>query len=354
MAHPFGVARLLVDSPRGRTATMPAESELATRTVPVPKVLTPNGEPIMVAKLRVPVAPPWVVPRPRLSERLSSGVEGPLTVVSAPAGSGKTVLVSSWVSGHRPPGTVVWISLDEQDSHPGVLWSYVLAGLGRAGLPVARVGAPDGPDRSVLSRLAACLAEQPRPVILILDNAQFLTGSAVPDGLDFLLRHAAPQLRVVLVGRIDPALPLHRYRIAGSVTELRCDDLAFTAEEITSLLATHRMVLPGQVVTDIDRQTRGWAAGVRLAALGLQLRGGDHEGYLLDDDGTIADYFVAEVLDAQLPEVRDFLLRTSVVDRLWPGLAAELSGPTHPEPTLTTNAHTSTYPPLITIAPEAY
>ena len=321
---------------------MPVQSELSRKAV------TPSGDPIMAAKLRVPVAPPWAVARPHLLDRISRGVEGPLTLVSAPAGSGKTLLVSSWAASGLSPGTVVWISLDEQDTQPGVLWSYILAGLRQAGVPVTQVGLPtgaNGSDHSLLVRLAACLSDLPHPVVLILDNTQLVTGPTMPEAVDFLLRHAVPQLRLVLIGRFDPALPLHRYRVAGSISELRFDDLALTPREIGAMLSAHGTHLPEPALAELGRRTRGWAAGVRLAALALQHRSDSPaaEEYVADNDGTIADYFVAEVLDAQSPDIRDFLLRTSVVDRVWPGLADELSGRGDAQRILTTLAHTDTF-----------
>ena len=301
----------------------------------------------MTAKLHAPTVQPWAVMRERLFERVSLGVAGPLTLVTAPAGSGKTMLLSSWLATNRSPGPAAWLSLDEQDDEPGTLWSYVLAALDNAGIPTGRVGTPDrsdGVDHSLLIRLAACLSEQPQPVVLILDNAQFLTGAAVPDGIDFLLRHAGPQLRVVLIGRLDPALPLHRYRVAGSMVEVRLDELAFTLPEIRTLLGTHDTRLSEQSLVALARRTKGWAASLRMAALALQHRSGTGDpAEFASDQSDIADYFVAEVLDAQPPGIRNFLLRTSVVDRMWPGLAIELSGHRDAPRTLATLAHTNTF-----------
>ncbi|HEY6593083.1 MAG TPA: LuxR C-terminal-related transcriptional regulator [Asanoa sp.] len=285
----------------------------------------------MAAKFLVPTLPPWTVIRQRLVDGVSRGVREQLTLVSAPAGCGKTVLAASWVAAGLTPGPVAWLSLDEADDQPGVFWSYVLTALARGGVPVSGVGMPalaDTVDQSVLIRLAAALSERSEPVVLVLDNAQVLTGRAVLGGLDFLLRHAGTQLRLVILTREDPALPLHRYRLAGSMTEVRLDQLAFTPVEGRAVLAAHHTDLPEAAATAVAERAQGWAAGLRLAALSLQHR--SHAGRLgapsTVGHGEIAAYFLAEFLNVQPPGIREFLLRTSVVDRIWPDLAATLTG----------------------------
>jgi len=272
----------------------------------------------------VPSERTWAVRRQRLFDALSRGADGPLTLLRAPAGCGKTALASSWVAAGAAPGPVTWISLDDDDARPGVFWSYVVAGLAGSGVPTAEVGLPpdaDTAEQALLVRLAAGLAECARPVVLVLDNAQVLTAGAVPDGIDFLIRHAAPRLRVVAVTRVEPPLPLYRYRLEGWVTEVGLDELAFTRGETQALLAAHHVDLPDGAVTALMERTRGWAAAIRLAAVSAAMP------VAYDDGGSdIAAYFRAEVLDAQPPTVREFLLCTSVVDRLWPELAVELTG----------------------------
>src|SRR5215207_121276 len=300
---------------------------------------------MMSVKFRVPAVRPRVVVRPSLVDRVSAGVHGPLTLVSAPAGAGKTVLASAWVSAAAAPGPVTWLTLDEGDEQPGVFWSYVLAGLARGGVPVDGVGAPDRPgevDRSLLVRLAACLAEQPEPVVLVLDDAESLTGRTVWDELDFVIRRATPQLRVVVLARADPPVPLHRYRLAGTVTELRLPDLAVGLAEAKALLAQQGVRLSDPDLARLVKRTRGWAAGVRLVALSLR-DSGDATEAATGDHGDLAEYLRAEVLDPQPAQLRDFLLRTSVVDVLWPGLAEQLSGDPHAARTLATLARRNTF-----------
>jgi LuxR family maltose regulon positive regulatory protein len=278
----------------------------------------------MTSKLLVPAFLSPVIPRARLLERLTEGVRGPLTLISAPAGSGKTLLVSSWVASGVAPGPVVWISLDEEDDAPGVFWSYLLAGLRRAGVDVGGIRPPERAQvvgHSVLVRLAAVLSQRAASVVLVLDNAEAVTRQQIIDGLDFLLRHAAGRLRLVIITRVDPNLPLPRYRLEGSVTEIRFAELAFTQEESLDLLTARRPDIPKSAALAFSYHARGWAAGLKLS--GLPPGKGDGGGDLTGND--IAAYFRSEVLDAQPNGIRDLLLSTCVVDDLSPDLAIHLS-----------------------------
>jgi LuxR family maltose regulon positive regulatory protein len=320
------------------------------------RATTPSGDPIMTAKFLVPAVKAQVVPRPRLFEQLTDGVRGPLTLVSAPAGSGKTVLASAWATSGDAPGPVVWLTLDEEDHDAGVFWSYVLAGLLRAGVDTAGVGEPerlDTVEHSLLVRLAAALSERAAPVVLVLDNAEALTLQQVFDDLDFLLRHSAGHLRLVLVTRVDPNFPLPQYRLDGSVTEIRFPELAFTLDEARQLLAGQEPELSDTAVLAFSYRTRGWAAGLRLVGVD------DGHGGQVDDqadyDGSdIAAYFRTEVLDAQPPGVRDVLLSTSVVDVVHPDLAVALTGSRQAASTLRELAQASAFIDAVPGDEEAY
>ncbi len=297
----------------------------------------------MTAKFEVPKLPSWVVVRQRLVDRISRGVREQLTLVSAPTGCGKTVLAASWAAAEAAPGPVAWLSLDEDDDQPGVFWSYVLAALAVVGVPASTSGRPafdETVDHSLLIRLAADLSAKPEPVVLFLDNAHVLSGQGVLDGIDFLLRHAGGRLRLVLLTRVDPALPLHRYRLAGSVTAVRLDELAFTPVEARAVLTAHDV--DPATANALAEEAHGWAAGLRLAALEHRHRSetgappaGDHR--------EIADYFRAEFLDVQPPGIREFLLRTSVVDHIWPALAVSLTGRRDAAHILARLAHANTF-----------
>jgi LuxR family maltose regulon positive regulatory protein len=301
--------------------------------------------PVLAAKFAVPEPPPFVVGRTRLLNRLTRGVDEPVTVVTGPAGSGKTQLLASWVLARAMGGTVVWITVERGDDEPAVFWTYVVEGLRHAGLStVDRPGTAVG--HAFLVRLAAALAGQDRPVVLILDGVSNLADPRWATDLDFVLRHADKRLRLVLAGRWDPPLPLYRYRLAGTLSEVRGADLAFTATEAAHLLALHGVELPEPALASLLQHTEGWAAGLRLIAMALQ-RGGDAEA-------SIAEYFMGEVLSDQPDEVREFLLRTSILDTFTPELAQALTGRGDAQRTLAELERENAFVQPVGERPEAY
>ncbi|KAE8763651.1 LuxR C-terminal-related transcriptional regulator [Georgenia thermotolerans] len=267
--------------------------------------------------------------RPRLRGLLDDGVEVPLTLVSAPAGTGKTVLAASWAA--RSAGPTAWVTVDGDDLRDGALWPLVLQALHGHGVDLADeppgTGDPES-TRPFLTSLAAAVASRPAPVTLVLDCETTLPPDAAT-GLELLLRRAAGGLRLLLLTRADPMLPLHRYRLDRSVVEVRMADLAFTTGEARVLLGRAGVHLSAAAMESVMTRTRGWAAGLRFAALALS-RSDDQEAAaraLTGERGTVADYLLAEVLDAQPPQVRATLLSTSIVDLLRPGLVEALAGP---------------------------
>ena len=291
---------------------------------------------LLTTKLMVPV-PRWrPVARQRLFALLDDGTQGPMTLLAAPAGYGKTLLLTAWATGARsggPPGPVAWVRVGPGDDHPPRFWAHVLAALDGAG-----VVRPDGllaglnPQLEIgdgfMRAFVGGLSELDGPVVLILDDLHEATGQAVVGQLRFLLRHAPPQLRLVVATRADPPLALHRLRVAGQLSEIREAELAFTLEETRRLLEDHGVVLSAGELETLRRRTEGWAAGLRLAALSLRAhpRPERFVADLAGDDRAIAGYLVEEVLAAQPPELRAFLLRTSVAERLCGDLADALTG----------------------------
>src|SRR5829696_1069992 len=208
-----------------------------------------------------------MVPRPRLIEQLSPAPAEPVTVVTGPAGSGKTQLVAAWVRGTRVADHVVWITLEDDDGAACMFWTYVVEGLRRAGVSLPSLAVPlptVSVNRSFLIRLAADLSEQPDSVVLVLDGVSSLSHPQWATDLEFLARHAGQRLRLVLVGRWDPPVPLHRYRLSGRLTEVRSEDLAFTREETAELLGIHGVELSARGLSSLLEHTEGWAAGLRL------------------------------------------------------------------------------------------
>jgi LuxR family transcriptional regulator, maltose regulon positive regulatory protein len=302
-----------------------------------------NGPPLLAGKLVAPSRPGRVVERPRLFELLDTGIERPVTLVAAPAGSGKTMLLTSWMSVASLPGPVAWLSLDHGDNDPVRFWTYMLAALSRSGAVPADSGLQallpsPADDDALLPLLLHGLEELAAPVVLVLDDVHELTEPRVLDGIEFLVRHAPPQLRMVLSTRADPPLPLHRLLVSGRLTQLRASDLAFTVAEVAELLAEYdyRPRLSDGDLAMLQARTEGWAAGLRLAAVSMQHQPDLHRFIteLAGDDRSLAGYLVSEVLEQQPAELRSFLLRTCVVDTLSGELADALTGRDDGERTL--------------------
>ncbi|MEU5218193.1 LuxR C-terminal-related transcriptional regulator [Streptomyces sp. NPDC020807] len=303
--------------------------EDVVRGGPVAGGADPLGDPYLSTRFALPSRPGTFLRRDRLAEHLGQGRLTPLTVVNGSAGAGKTLLVADWAANLGQP--VAWLTLDAAVEGPGMFWAHLLQALSAAGAPApAAVGSPTdatGVPRTLLSRLAWALAARDRPVTVVIDEFERMTDPEVGRQLEFVLRHAHRGLRLVLVSRTEPLLPLHRYRLAGEMTEIRDAELAFTTEEAVDLLERHGLSLTAPVARGLVERTRGWAAGLRLSALAARSTP-DPERYLKEFEagrGTIADFLLAEVLDRQPPETQDLLLRVSVLDRFCPDLADELT-----------------------------
>ncbi|MFF0557707.1 LuxR C-terminal-related transcriptional regulator [Streptomyces sp. NPDC004266] len=299
------------------------------RGAPVPGGADPLGDPYLRTRFALPSRPGTFLRRDRLVEHLGQALLTPLTVVNGSAGAGKTLLVADWAANLERP--VAWLTLDAAIRGPGMFWAHLLQSLNAAGAPVpATVDLPADATRvshALLSRLAWELAGRDRPVVVVIDEFDRMTDPEVGRQLEFVLRHAGPGLRLVLVSRTEPLLPLHRYRLTGEVTEIRGAELAFTTEEAVDLLERHGLSLDVPVARALVERTRGWAAGLRLSALAARSTP-DPELYLKEFEagrGTIADFLLAEVLERQTPETKDLLLRISVLDRFCPDLADELT-----------------------------
>jgi LuxR family transcriptional regulator, maltose regulon positive regulatory protein len=291
----------------------------------------PARDPILQSKITVPALPAWAVPRPRIARRIALGVKGTLTSVTGPPGAGKTVAAASWAAGHRR-GPVAWVTLDEFDNSPEVFWSYVVAALRQAGVAVPHAasvlarGEPAG--RVFLLLIASALAGQDPPATLVLDEFHCVTDPELLGGLAYVLRNARPGLSLVGASRTDPPLPLHRYRLTGDLTEIRARDLAFTVPEVTQLMTQHGLTLPAASLAHLTERSEGWAAGLRMAAMSMADRP-DPEQFvknLVAEDSAITGYLVEEVLDTRPPDVRDLLLRTSIVDQVNADIAEALAG----------------------------
>jgi LuxR family maltose regulon positive regulatory protein len=306
-------------------------------------------EPVLRSTFVPGQLPTRPVVRARLLDRMTQSVlEKPLTLLSAPAGSGKTVCTASWAGAHAIPWPIAWLNVDEACDQADTFWPCLVAALAGVGVELPNVRTPqpgDPAETSFLMRLAADMLERAHPVVVVLDSAERGLSAEATPGLDFLIRHAWPRFRLVMCGRADPLLPLHRYRLTGSMTEVRRDDLAFTVPETEMLLAPLKMASATMIAAPLTELTEGWAAGIRLAASSLE-QGADPDK-LIDslgrNDSSVAEYLFAEVLDAQPPYVRDLLLRTSVAEEVWPELADELTGRTDAQQTLAVLARANAF-----------
>jgi LuxR family maltose regulon positive regulatory protein len=262
--------------------------------------------------------------RAHLTERLQWGVEHALTLVSAPAGFGKTTLLAQWIAQSDLP--IAWLSLEAEDNDPTRFLSYLIAALqtldaqlGAMALAMLRTPQPPSPE-VVLTMLTNDLVERGAgDVVLVLDDYHVLTAESIQRGMTFLLEHLPPQLHLVLVTRADPPLPLARLRAQGQLIEVRTADLRFGAAEANTFLQTVMgLVLSPEAITILEQRTEGWIAGLQLSALSLQGRT-DISGFLAAFSGShryVLDYLSEEVLARQPEPVQQFLLHTSVLERL--------------------------------------
>src|SRR5215470_11458280 len=292
---------------------------------------------LLAAKLHVPRPPPGFVARPRLAGRLDEGLSRRLILVCAPAGSGKTALLAAWASGGQGP--VAWLSLDEGDNDPARFWRYVAAAMERASPGVSgRIGPLLGSAprsfEGVVTALVNGLADRPPAghALLVLDDYHLIGAGQVHAAVQFLLDHLPPGLRLVLAARSDPPLRLSRLRTRGELAELRTGDLRFTAAEAAALLrgaaGTAAAGLTGAAIEALTAKTEGWAAGLHLAGLSLQSQD-DADAFVSAFSGShryVLDYLAEEVLDRQDPQVREFLLETSVLSRLSADLCDAVTG----------------------------
>jgi LuxR family transcriptional regulator, maltose regulon positive regulatory protein len=284
-----------------------------------------------------PAALPGVVARASLFARLSAADGLAVTLISAPAGSGKTVLLRSWIGAAGLASRTAWVTVDRAEHDPQRFWLEVVAAL-RA-IPHAdelvepRTPTPEFDGQAFVDRLIVELDELDDQVLLVIDDLHELVSSPAQRLLERLLARRPPHLRVILATRHDPTLGLHRLRLIGELAELRGGDLRFTATETSELFAVSGVAVSDEAAAQLQARTEGWAAGLRLAALSLAGRR-DPERFVAEFSGserTVADYLLAEVLENQPQEVRTLLLRTSILDRVCGPLADALLGTTGSE-----------------------
>ena len=279
--------------------------------------------PILATKLYVPPPRPKVVLRPNLIERLKEGLHRKLTLISAPAGFGKTTLVSEWAASCERP--VAWLSLDEGDNDPACFLTYLVSALqmvapkiGEGVLAILQSPQPP-PIESILTTLLNEITTIPDNFVLVLDDYHILDAKPVNNAIIFLLEHLPPQMHLVIATREDPNLPLASLRVRGQLTELRAADLRFTSAEAGEFLNEMMgLNLSPEDIAALEAHTEGWIAGLQLAAISMQGHQ-DAASFIKSFTGShhfVLDYLIEEVLHKQPESVQKFLLRTSILDRM--------------------------------------
>jgi LuxR family maltose regulon positive regulatory protein len=283
---------------------------------------------LLQTKLYIPPIRPELISRPRLIERLNASLHHKLTLISAPAGFGKTSLVSDWVihcSQLEPKVRAAWLSLDESDNDLVRFLAYMIAALqtieaniGKGALSALQSPQPP-PAEAVLVSLINEVAAIPGSIIFVLDDHHTIESSPVDDALAFLLDHLPPNIHMVIATREDPHLPLARLRARGQLTEVRAKDLRFTSDEAAEFLnQAMGLDLSAEDIAALERRTEGWIAGLQLAAISMQGRQ-DVTAFIQSFTGShhfVLDYLLEEVVEQQTQNVQSFLLQTSILDRL--------------------------------------
>ena len=284
--------------------------------------------PLLTTKLYIPPIRSELVSRPRLIERVNAGLNNKLTLVSAPAGFGKTTLVCEWVQAMSiaaAPAAIGWLSLDEGDNDPTRFLTYFVAALNHTEPTIGEkeLGLLQSPQPPPIEVILISLINEisiiSNRIILILDDYHMIEASPIHDALTFLFEHLPAQLHLVITTREDPPIPLSRLRARGQLTELRAADLRFSSEETTEFLdQVMGLDLSSEDIVALENRTEGWIAGLQLAAISMQGRT-DVSGFIQSFAGShhfILDYLIEEVLDRQSDNVQIFLLQTAILDQL--------------------------------------
>jgi ATP/maltotriose-dependent transcriptional regulator MalT len=308
--------------------------------------IRPKVEELLTTKFYIPHIRPELVSRPRLIKRLDKGLHRKLTLISAPAGFGKTTLVSEWVDNLHSADAresqtayrIAWLSLDEGDNDPARFLAYLIAALNRVeGIEtalgddaLAMLQSPQPPPtKTILTSLINEVAAISDGIVFVLDDYHTIESSPINDALTFLLEHLPPQMHLVTATRVDPPLPLARLRARGQLTELRAADLRFTSIEAAKFL--NKMMglnLSREDVAALETRTEGWIAGLQLAAISMQ---GHKDSAILIKSFTsshrfVMDYLIEEVFEQQPKTIQAFLLQTSILNRLTGPLCDALTG----------------------------
>ena len=311
------------------------------------------SSPILVTKLFIPTTRPELVSRPRLIEKLNRGLHRKLTLISAPAGFGKTTLVSHWVDNLRENSEtddqflkVAWLSLDQDDNDPIRFLTYFVSALnkiedietdlGQGALSVLKSPQPPSANNILIS-LINDLAAIHEKIIYVLDDYHLIEAEPIHQAIVYLLENLPPQLHLVIATREDPRLHLSRLRARGQLTELRAADLRFTSSEAADFLnQVMGLNLSMEDIAELETRTEGWIAGLQLAAISMQGRK-DRKGFIKSFTGghrLVLDFLIEEVLSQQPEIIQNFLLQTAILDRMNGSLCDALASQENGQETL--------------------
>ncbi|GCE18725.1 hypothetical protein KDK_25250 [Dictyobacter kobayashii] len=289
--------------------------------------------PILATKLKMPSISSRLVPRPQLYQQLQKVLEVPLTLVAAPAGFGKSTLVSSWLK--QSNSATAWVSLEKSDDEPMYFWTYIFTACnmlysGSAEVALSLLHALPPPKiESILAVLINSLVTLPHEVIIVLDDYHSIENNSIHQGMSFLIDHLPEQVHLLIATRADPMLPIARLRSRGQLIELRAADLRFSTEEIKVFLQQeNQLALSPQEISALEERTEGWATGLQLASLSLQ--GQKDTGHFIQlftgSHRYIVDYLVQEVLEQLTIAQQQFLLQTALLSRLNSDLCEAVTG----------------------------
>jgi len=326
LAHLQTVAQELADALVETTPDTDVDEAHPSTQAATPGMRSDALTPLLATKLHRPLPRAPLVRRPQLVERLTQGVIGPLTLVSAPAGFGKTTLLAQWLAESGMP--VAWLSLEPGDNEPVRFLSYLIAALqtldphlGAVALTLLQMPQPAAAETvlTLLTNDVGSYGCDGGDFVLILDDYHVLDAKAIDQTLTYLVEHLPPQMHLIIATREDPQLPLARLRARGQLTEVRATDLRFTPSEAAEFLNQGMgLTLSAEDITALEARTEGWIVGLQLAALSMQGRK-DTTGFIRSFTGShhfVLDYLVEEVLGQQPESLQTFLLRTSILDRL--------------------------------------
>jgi LuxR family maltose regulon positive regulatory protein len=289
--------------------------------------------PLLTTKLYIPPTRSGLVSRPRLTEQLATALERKLTLISAPAGFGKTTLVTAWVRQTELP--VAWLSLDHSDNDPAQFWRYVIAALqtvdGSIGETALTALGPSQPPplEPLVTALINDVVNVPTPIVFVLDDYHVIETRSVHASLSFMIGCLPPHLHLIITTRADPPLSQARRRGRAELSEIRAADLRFTVEEAAEFLNTCMgLGLSNEDTAALEDRTEGWIVGLQMAALSMQGVDDKHRfvATFAGDDRYVVDYLVEEVLQHQPPRIHDFLLQTSILERLCGSLCDAVTG----------------------------